>query len=37
LDIYQKYVNELIEKGYAYYCFCTSERLEELRKEQEEL
>ena len=31
LDIYKKYVDELIEKGYAYYCFCSVERLEALR------
>ena len=35
LDIYKKHVNELIAKGKAYYCFCTPERLEELRKEQQ--
>ncbi|MFH1175255.1 MAG: glutamate--tRNA ligase [bacterium] len=35
LDIYKKYTNELIEKGIAYYCFCSPERLEDLRKEQE--
>ena len=34
LDIYKKYVDELIEKGYAYYCFCSVERLEALREEQ---
>lgn len=34
LDIYRKYVDELIEKGYAYYCFCSVERLEALREEQ---
>lgn len=34
LDIYKKYVDELIEKGYAYYCFCTKERLDDLREEQ---
>lgn len=34
LDIYQKYAEELIEKKYAYRCFCTSERLEQLRAEQ---
>src|SRR3989339_127408 len=32
LDIYSKYVNELLEKGHAYYCFCTPERLAELRE-----
>src|SRR5690348_5244811 len=30
LEIYQKYAKELIEKGGAYYCFCTKERLEKL-------
>lgn len=34
LELYSKYARELIEKGSAYYCFCTPERLEELRKEQ---
>jgi len=36
LEIYQKYVRELIEKGHAYYCFCTKERLEDMRKQQEQ-
>ena len=31
LEIYQKYAQELVEKGGAYYCFCTKERLEALR------
>ena len=35
LDIYMKYAKELIEKGNAYYCFCTPERLKTLREEQE--
>ena len=35
LDIYEKYSEELIEKGKAYYCFCTPERLQSLREEQE--
>jgi glutamyl-tRNA synthetase len=35
LDIYMKYALELVDKGYAYYCFCTSERLHTLREEQE--
>lgn len=34
LDIYKKYAQELIDKGHAYYCFCTSERLNELRENQ---
>ncbi|MBI2464498.1 glutamate--tRNA ligase [Candidatus Peregrinibacteria bacterium] len=37
LDLYKKYAQELIEKGHAYYCFCTKERLEEMRKKQESL
>lgn len=36
LEIYQKYAHELVEKGDAYYCFCTSERLDDLRKQAEE-
>lgn len=35
LDLYKKYADELIEKGKAYYCFCTPERLQDLRKKQE--
>lgn len=31
LDIYKKYAEELVEKGNAYYCFCSKERLEEVR------
>ncbi len=34
LDIYKKYALELVEKGKAYYCFCTEERLEKLREQQ---
>jgi len=34
-DIYAQYVKELIDKGLAYYCFCSSERLDEIKKEQE--
>lgn len=36
LDIYKKYAQELVEKGEAYYCFCTEERLDKLRKIAEE-
>ena len=32
--IYAKHAAELIERGAAYRCFCTSERLDTLRKEQ---
>jgi len=35
LDIYKKYSEELVSKGKAYYCFCTPERLQTLREEQE--
>ena len=31
--IYMKYAKELIDKGEAYYCFCTPERLESLKQE----
>ena len=31
-DIYKKYALELVEKGYAYYCFCDEERLCHLRE-----
>ena len=30
--IYMEYAKKLVEKGEAYYCFCTPERLESLRK-----
>ncbi|MFA5210935.1 MAG: glutamate--tRNA ligase [Patescibacteria group bacterium] len=35
LEIYHKYIDQLINQGDAYYCFCDKNRLEELRKEQE--
>lgn len=35
LDIYRKYAQKLVDDGQAYYCFCTEERLELLRKDQE--
>lgn len=34
LEIYQKHIKELLEKGFAYYCFCTQERLDNLRATQ---
>lgn len=34
LDIYRKYVDELLEQGHAYKCFCTPEELEREREEQ---
>ncbi len=35
LDIYKKYADQLIEDGKAYYCFCTPERIQKLREEQQ--
>jgi len=35
LEIYKKYAHELVEKGKAYYCFCTPQRLDSLRSIQE--
>ena len=35
LASYKKFAEELIAKGHAYYCFCTSFRLEIMRKDQE--
>ena len=34
-DLYQQRANELVQKGSAYPCFCSPERLEQSRKEQE--
>ena len=34
LDIYKKYVDQLLESGHAYHCFCDKERLDNLREEQ---
>jgi glutamyl-tRNA synthetase len=34
LNIYQKYIRELLDKGFAYYCFCSEDRLEEMREDQ---
>ncbi len=33
--IYDKYATELLDKGGAYRCFCTSERLEKMRADQQ--
>ncbi len=33
-DIYQEYARKLVDSGHAYYCFCSPERLEQVRKEQ---
>ena len=35
LDIYQRYVKELVEQGKAYYCVCTKDRLDKLRDAQQ--
>ncbi len=32
LDLYQKYAKQLVEDNHAYYCDCTPERLDEMRK-----
>ncbi|GAB6085529.1 glutamate--tRNA ligase [Alkaliphilus crotonatoxidans] len=34
LEIYQRYINELLEKGHAYHCFCSKERIDEVREKQ---
>jgi len=34
LDIYEKYLKQLLDGGKAYYCFCTQEELESSRQEQ---
>ncbi len=35
LDIYQTYAQQLLEQGSAYRCFCSKERLEKLRSDQQ--
>lgn len=35
LNLYKKYAEELVEKGNAYYCFCTPERLEEVKNQRQ--
>lgn len=37
LHLYQEAIKQLLEKGIAYHCFCTKERLDEMRKEQQAL
>ena len=34
-EIYQKYAQQLIESGHAFYCFCTPEHLSQVRQEQQ--
>lgn len=35
LHIYKQYAEQLLHAGHAYYCFCTSERLDKLRADQQ--
>lgn len=35
LDIYKKYTDELVQQKKAYYCFCSADRLKELRDGQQ--
>ncbi|MCL2784725.1 MAG: glutamate--tRNA ligase family protein, partial [Propionibacteriaceae bacterium] len=35
LDTYRPFVDQLIEAGHAYYCWCSPERLADMRKAQE--
>ncbi|MBC7310270.1 MAG: glutamate--tRNA ligase, partial [Tetrasphaera sp.] len=37
LDTYRPYVERLLESGDAYYCYCTPERLQEMRERQQRL
>ena len=37
LDIYNEHIKTLLEKDKAYHCFCSSDRLTELRAEQQDL
>ena len=36
LDIYEEYIEKLIEEDYAYRCYCTPEELDEMRSKQRE-
>jgi len=36
LGIYKKYIEQLIESGHAYYCFCSKERLDAVRETQKD-
>lgn len=33
-ELYREHARQLVESGHAYYCFCSSERLDNLRNEQ---
>ncbi|MCJ7827577.1 glutamate--tRNA ligase [Patescibacteria group bacterium] len=35
LEIYQKHAQRLVDQGDAYYCFCSSERLQKVREEKQ--
>lgn len=35
LELYQQYADQLIESGNAYYCFCSPERLQDMRQAQQ--
>lgn len=35
MSIYKKYAEELVDKGYAFYCFATAQELDEMRAEQQ--
>ncbi|AKL97078.1 glutamyl-tRNA synthetase GltX [Clostridium aceticum] len=37
LDLYKKYIEILLDKGDAYHCFCSKERLDEVREKQKAL
>lgn len=34
LNIYREYIDQLLASGHAYHCFCTSERLTQMREDQ---
>lgn len=34
LDIYQKYIKKLLDKGFAYHCYCSPEELDQMREKQ---
>jgi nondiscriminating glutamyl-tRNA synthetase len=34
LNLYKEYINKLLDKGLAYRCFCSKERLDKVREEQ---
>ncbi|MDR1858407.1 MAG: glutamate--tRNA ligase, partial [Treponema sp.] len=34
-ELYQQFAGELVSRGQAYHCFCSAERIEQIRKERE--